>query len=230
MTELPVLCFFAHPDDETLAAGGTIARFAPDVDFAFAVPVTGIAGRVPLYFSDIENELTDDMHGRINALRRDCETALVKLGAQDSLLFFGGFPDNRMDDVPLLDLVHWLEVVLDEVQPRTILTHSPRCLNVDHRRCYEAVMVATRQSDITVLSGEVPGSTSVLEAWKPNLYVKLAQEHVNRKIAAMQAYQSEKRESPHPRSPTMLEALARVRGAECGSEFAEAFRIERWIW
>ena len=229
MIEPPVLCFFAHPDDETLAAGGTIARFAPDVEFAFAVPATGIAARVPICSAPTLKTASETQR-QINMLKQNCERAISILGvAESALLRFGKFPDNQLDDIPLLDLIHWLERIVVRLHPRTILTHAPQCLNVDHRYCYEAVMVATRQSNIAVLCGEVPGSTGVLAAWRPNLYVKLAQEHINRKIAAMESYESERRESPHPRSPGMLEALARVRGSECGAEFAEAFVVQRWV-
>lgn len=227
MLKSPILCFFAHPDDETLAAGGTIARFAPSVEFTFAIPATGIAARIPLFFGD---QIPKEVRSQIGELRQNCEKALFTLGIpDDTLVCFGGFPDNRFDGLSLLDLVHWLEKAMADARPRTILTHSPKCLNVDHRRCYEAAMTATRQSDVTVLCGEIPGSTGILQAWQPNFYVKLNPERVDRKITAMQAYRSERRESPHPRSPEMLEALARVRGSECGAEFAEAFEVRRWV-
>jgi LmbE family N-acetylglucosaminyl deacetylase len=94
------------------------------------------------------------------------------------------------------------------------------------------IAVATRpvvNSHIPILCGEVPSSTGYLRPvqWEPNLYVEVTEEELDAKIKAMQSYKGEARPDPHPRSPEVLKALAKVRGSESGYLFAEAFMIQR---
>jgi hypothetical protein len=63
--------------------------------------------------------------------------------------------------------------------------------------------------------------------WEPNLYVEVSEKDVRAKIKAMQTYKGEARPDPHPRSPEVLKALAKVRGSEAGFLFAEAFMVQR---
>ena len=87
----------------------------------------------------------------------------------------------------------------------------------------------TKSFHIPVLCGEVPSSTGYLRPtqWEPNLYVEVSEKDIQAKIKAMQAYIGEARLDPHPRSPEVLKALAKVRGSEAGLFFAEAFMIQR---
>ena len=91
-------------------------------------------------------------------------------------------------------------------------------------------VVATRPTasrQVTLLCGEVPGSTGYLKPtqWEPNLFIGLNEHELQCKIRAMQAYDSEVRTDSHPRSPEVLRALAKVRGSESGFFNAEAFMV-----
>ena len=137
-----------------------------------------------------------------------------------------------MDKHSLLEVIHWLEDVVAKVKPDLILTHHRYCTNVDHRYCHEAAVVATRPGvdhHVAVWCGEVPSSTGYLRPaqWEPNLYVDVSDEDVDKKIRAMEAYGGEVRPDPHPRSPEVIRALAKVRGSEAGFMWAEAFMIQK---
>ncbi len=221
-----VLTFFAHPDDETLSAGATIAKltcFGAEVHVA--IPATGIHSR--------RNTQDDkDLSAELDVLHCDCINALSVLGVNQNNIYLGGFSDNEMDKHTLLELVHWLENIISKVEPELILTHHHGCTNIDHRYCHEAVVVATRpvlNNHITVLCGEVPSSTGYLKPtqWEPNLYVKVSEDNLNSKIKAMETYKSEARPDPHPRSREVLNAFAKVRGSEAGYYFAESFMISK---
>ena len=223
-----VLMLFAHPDDETLAAGGTIARLVRGgTRIHVAIAATGsFARRNTVGAADLAAA-----HGR---LVEDARCAMAILGVTEGDLTLGPFPDNAMDTVPLLDVIQWLEAIIDDVKPQAVFTHHQRCTNIDHRICHEAAVVATRPlpgQRIALLAGEVPSSTGILRptGWEPNCYMALERRDLDSKIAAMQAYAGEARPSPHPRSPEVLTALATLRGAEAGTFFAEAFMIERWV-
>ncbi len=220
------LAFFAHPDDETLAAGATISKLTTlGARVHVALPATGIHSR--------RLRIDEDRRGtQLVELRDHCDRAMAVLGVQSGDIRLGEFPDNEMDRHPRLELVHWLEAVIADTNPDLILTHHRYCTNIDHQYCHEAVAVATRpglNNHIAVLCGEVPSSTGHLRPaqWEPNLYVKVTEEQLAAKIEAMETYKGEARPDPHPRSKEVLRALAKVRGSEAGFYFAEAFMLSR---
>lgn len=223
-TNKTVLSFFAHPDDETLAAGATFAKLHRlGAVVHVAIPATGILSRRG-------DEKTQQ--AQLQALREDCKAALDILGVSEKHIYLGDFPDNELDTVSRLKLTQWLEDIIAEVQPDIIFTHHLNCTNIDHRYCHEAAVVATRpgvRSHITVIAGEVPSSTGYLKPteWEPNLFIEISEEDLQKKIKAMQAYKGEARPDPHPRSSEVLSAYAKVRGSESGVMLAESFMIQK---
>ncbi len=221
-----VLAFFAHPDDETLAAGATIAKLTSlGVEVHVAIPATGVHSR-----RNIQKK--EKRKSDLLRLRQDCRKAMSILGIDSHNIYFGEFPDNEMDKHSLLEIVHWTEGILDKVNPDCILTHHRYCTNIDHRYCHEAIIVATRpglNDHVTVLCGEIPSSTGYLKPvqYEPNCYIEISKGHVEAKIKAMEAYKGEARLDPHPRSREVLKAIAKVRGSEAGFLFAESFMIQR---
>ncbi|MGE3274208.1 MAG: PIG-L deacetylase family protein [Vicinamibacterales bacterium] len=221
-----VLAFFAHPDDETLAAGATMHRLTrAGCRVHVAIPNTGIHSRRRV----LDQAARDQA---LPALRADCVAALSHLGVRADDIHLGEFPDNEMDRHTLLALVHWLEDIVARTQPDAVFTHHRFCTNIDHQYCHEAAVVATRPGTtchIPLFCGEVPSSTGYLRPtqWDPNFHVRVEPENLDAKVAAMEAYASEVRPDPHPRSPEVLRALAKVRGAEGGFFLAEAFMVQR---
>jgi LmbE family N-acetylglucosaminyl deacetylase len=222
-----VLTVFAHPDDETLAAGATLSKLIRlgGGNVHVAIPATGIHSR-----RNVEEE--QKRNSDLAELRKDCEKAMAVLGILPQNIHLGDFPDNEMDKHSLLETIHWLEAIIKKVNPDLILTHHRYCTNIDHQYCHEAVVVATRpglNDHMTVLCGEVPSSTGYLKPvqWEPNFYVEVSESDVESKIKAMETYRGEARPDPHPRSREVLKALAKVRGSESGFYFAEAFMIQK---
>ena len=221
-----ILTFFAHPDDEVLAAGGTIAKASSlGSEVHVLIPSTGIHSR----------RNTEDQEKResdLIKLHNDTQKALSVLGVRSNHIYFGKFDDNEMDKSSLLSVIYFLEEHLGEIKPDIILTHHYRCTNIDHRICYEAAVTATRPSQtchIPILCGEIPSSTGYLKPvlWEPNVYVELEKKFVETKVEAMRSYKGESMDDPHPRSSEVLRALAKVRGSEAGFFWAEAFSMIR---
>jgi LmbE family N-acetylglucosaminyl deacetylase len=221
-----VLCFFAHPDDETLSAGATISKLTRlGSEIHVAIPATGIHSR-----RNIQDDTSRESD--LKVLKSSCQEALRVLGISPERINLGEFSDNEMDKHSLLELIHWLENILRKVNPDLILTHHRYCTNIDHQYCHEAVVVATRPSvtsHIPVLCGEVPSATGYLRpaAWEPNYYIEVSEEDIDKKCRAMETYIGEARPDPHPRSREVLKALAKVRGSESGFLFAESFMIQK---
>ncbi|MGH2887129.1 MAG: PIG-L deacetylase family protein [Solirubrobacteraceae bacterium] len=223
-----MLVIAAHPDDEVLGAGGTIARLAKQRQEVYiAILGEGMTARS-------ESRATTDRE-QLTSLKSDSARAAERLGAAD--LFLHDLPDNRFDSVPLLDVVKIVEALVERIAPDTIYTHHAGDLNIDHTVTNRAVMAATRPTGdgvvSTVYAFEVPSSTEwsfgqVAPPFRPSVFVDIA-DTIDAKVEAMELYTSERRPFPHPRSPEALRALSSVRGAAAGLEAAEAFELARAI-
>jgi LmbE family N-acetylglucosaminyl deacetylase len=146
-----------------------------------------------------------------------------------------GLPDNRMDTVPLLEVVKVVEDLVKRFKPRVIYTHHPGDLNVDHGVAHRAVLTATRpmagQVVQAIYTFEVPSSTewafqTLHPAFRPNVFVDIS-DTLEAKVSAMACYDTETRKFPHPRSPEALRAIATRWGSVAGFQAAEAFELIR---
>jgi LmbE family N-acetylglucosaminyl deacetylase len=84
-----------------------------------------------------------------------------------------------------------------------------------------------------VLSYEVFSSTDAApanpaRAFLPNVFIDVT-EFLEKKLEIMGLYESELHAPPLPRALDSLRALARVRGATIGVEYAEAFMLVREV-
>lgn len=225
---MSILVIAAHPDDEVLGCGGTIARESARQAVHIVILGEGASSR--------HDRRSDAPAGELEALRTDARAAAKTVGA--AAVEFAGLPDNRFDAVPLLDIVKPVEQWIRRLEPDVIYTHHPGDLNVDHGVTFRAVLTATRPGTTArpvseIYAFEVPSSTEwafgrIGGVFRPNLFVDVS-ETMERKIAAMGCYRSESRPSPHPRSPEALRALGAYRGSAAGVGFAEAFEVIRLL-
>ncbi|MGO8755128.1 MAG: PIG-L deacetylase family protein [Gallionellaceae bacterium] len=223
------LVIAAHPDDEVLGCGATIARLAAE---GWAVHVLIVAEG-----STSRNAVRDPaMHeGKLSDLAKCAEAANRILGSAS--LKLNSLPDNRMDGVELLDIVKLVEAEIDRRKPCLVLTHHAGDVNIDHRVLHDAVIAACRpqpQHPVkNLLFFEVPSSTEWRPAasgmyFAPNYYYDVTA-YLEKKLEALRAYAPEIRSFPHPRSIEATEHLARWRGATVGYHAAEAFMLGRSI-
>lgn len=213
-----VLAVGAHPDDEVLGAGATLAKHADAGDEVHVLIVT--EGATQQY----------DDAAVVDQKRAEAEACGRRLGVES--VRFGDLPDMRLDTVPHVETNAVIERVVDDVAPDVVYTHSLRDVNRDHDAVHNSTLVATRPGSGVerVLAYEVPSSTDWAggdeAGFTPNVYVDVA-DHLDAKVEAFAEYESERREFPHPRSPESLRARARTRGAAAGTEAAEAFTLVR---
>ena len=218
-----VLVVAVHTDDEALGCGGTIAKHVAEGDTVYAVFLAdGVTSR--------PNATNEELEQRNSAAAK----AHQILGIEKAYML--GFPDNRMDSVPLLDIVQKLEGVLDEVGPQVIYTHHCGDLNVDHRITHQAVLTACRPvpgatvaeiSTFEVLSATEWNSPG-LNPFIPNVFIDISA-HLEVKMKALAAYELEMRDEPHARSLVNAKRLAEFRGSCVGVVAAEALSLVRLI-
>ena len=194
-----ILVVAAHPDDEVLGCGGTIARHADAGDHVQVLIVAEGATSRKLHRDRLQSG------DKVSALAQAAHSAGSILGAAGVELL--NLPDNRLDSLDRLDLIKQIEARIDLQRPQVVYVHHCGDVNVDHRRLHEAVVTACRpmpgQPVQRLLSFEVasssewqpPGSAPVFQ---PNWFVDISSQW-QRKQEALTAYASEMRPWPHAR-------------------------------
>lgn len=219
-----VLVVAAHPDDEVLGCGGTIAKLARAGE-TVDVLILGEGG----------TSRGTSQQGAVAALREAAQSAGRVLGVRRIIHL--GFPDNKLDTVPLLSVIQEIEAVVRALEPDVVFTQAGGDLNIDHSILFRASLTALRPLPDTcvrrVYAYEVASSTEwafgqFAPRFTPNTWVDIA-DTLDVKIAAMRCYESEVRPFPHPRSPEALEAQAKHHGASVGLNAAEAFMLVRAV-
>jgi len=221
-----VLVVAAHPDDEILGCGATIAKLAANgCNVNIAIMAEGLTSR------DKNRNVTANKE-ELNELAQTAKKAAKFIGAKNLELL--SLPDNRMDSMDLLDVVKEIESLKNKYKPDTIFTHNSTDVNIDHEIINRAVLTACRpvpgECVKTILSFEVQSSTE----WKtpyqfPANWYEDVSDYMEMKLKALEIYESEMREFPHARSIEAVEALGKWRGSNIGCRYSEAFILERNI-
>lgn len=214
------LVIVAHPDDEILGFGATGAKLVASGESVRAVFLCGgVAARGA---RPADHELLDDVR-----------SANRVLGFEDAV--FGDFPNIKMNAVPHLDIVQFIERQISEFKPDRVFTHHPEDLNDDHGHVARACLTACRLPQRQVPPGkvpsiyfmEIPSATdwsfaNSTNRFAPNVFVEI-DGWIDKKIEALSCYRNVMRPYPHPRSREVLDGLAVVRGGQAGLNRAEAF-------
>lgn len=230
MTEERVLVVAAHPDDEVLGCGGTIARFR---DAGCPVRVIFLAEGVTARFEPAEFD-TPEVREWSARRNRNAARALAVLGVAEDEIFTQSRPCCRLDQVALIDLTKEVERHIRDFRPTRLYTHAADDPNVDHGTVHRAVLPAVRPlgdpSLRAVFAFEVLSSTewNPLKPFAPTCFMDVSAS-IDRKVTALAAYDDEMRSPPHPRSPEVLHALGRYRGTQAGVDYAEAFMLVRGV-
>jgi len=222
MLKRTVLVVAAHPDDEVLGCGGTIALHLMNEDEVYI-----------LFMSDGVSSRIHINNGEIKKRKQNAINASSALGVENKPIFL----DNRMDQEALLDIVQPLEKIIYDIRPEVVYTHHIGDLNIDHQITHKAVMTACRPQPefcvkeiytFEVLSSTRWNSQTTMNIFTPNVFIDITKIW-RKKTNALFCYKNELREFPHARSYKGVEALANYRGVSVGVEYAEAFQLERKI-
>jgi len=226
-----ILIVVAHPDDEILGLGGTMASLITNYGVKTKVVILGegITSR-----SDIRDPELWESELKIH--RNNILAAQKAIGYHEVAIY--SFPDNRFDSVALLDIIKTIEKEKQEFNPDVIFTHHGGDVNIDHQRTFEAIITCCRpmanENVKTIITFETMSGTE----WRastdpkhfvPNFFVAIGEDELAKKIKAMESYEYEKREYPHPRSPEALKIVAQRWGIANGISYAEAFCLVRNI-
>ena len=212
-----VMVFSAHPDDETLGAGGTILRHISQGDEVYWVVFT-------LYLSDSDEEYKNYRIELVNRVASEYGFSGV---------FTFDFPAGELDRVGYRNLIDRTIKVVKKVKPDIVYTVGASDINTDHDYVHRTVMVATKPvyGVKEIYAYEIPSSTnwafSEKSSWfKPNLYVDI-ERFMDRKMKILSLFEDQIFEYLHARSLESVKALAMYRGSSVGFRYAEAFMVLR---
>ena len=221
---MKMLVIAAHPDDEVLGCGGYMARFSEHGEVFTAIVTEGCSTQYAGHNSDV----------LIERKKKAALEANLLLGVRE--VFFGDFPDMRLDTVSHVDINKFLARIVSDIEPDLVLTHHPGDINLDHQLVYKSTMVAVRPTGCCapdILLYETPSSTEWQgydrnTAFIPNLFIDIT-DTLERKLEALLYYDLELRAFPHPRSEGGIRAYASYRGLAAGLCAAEAFCLTRAV-
>lgn len=217
MSNKSVLVIAAHPDDELLGVGGTLALHAEQGDCVTCVIVAAGA-------------LKHDTDGRLG-VHGHARRAAEVLGVTDQRLL--NFPDQGLDRLSLVEIITPLESIVEEVRPDVVYLQYGYDINRDHQILFQAALVATRPIERfirTIYAFDTVSSTewAYPRSFVPDTWVDISAT-LQRKIDAMACYESELRDWPHPRSLHSLRVKAESAGSQVLANAAECFMTIRRI-
>ena len=215
-----ILVIAPHPDDETLGAGGTIAKLS---SLGHEVSVLIVSGHLPPLYSRDAYETTV----------REAKAAFKILGVSDHA--FLEIPATFIGNEPIHVLNGRLEAVIRRLDPQIVLCNYPD-RHIDHRLIFDSVMVATRPvgkgvgiellAAYETLSETHWNAPHIEPNFVPDWVVDISGQ-IQKKLQALKCYASQVSDSPGPRSLEAVEALGKFRGTQAGFAFGEAFHVIR---
>lgn len=210
-----VLVIAAHPDDELLGCGGTVALHTR-------------AGHEVTSVIMCEGESL--RYGQQGVGQPEhIKAAAQTLGVRDVRPL--GFPDQRLDTMPLTELITPLDQIVKEVRPEIVYVQFGGDINRDHHLLFQAALVATRPTACWVRAVYAFDTASSTEWAFPRSFTADTWVDISAtleiKLAAMACYTSEVRPYPHPRSLESLRYRAHAWGNQQCLDAAEAFMTVR---
>lgn len=203
-----VLVLAPHTDDGEFGCGGTIARFCEEGASVFYIAFSAAEKAVPPEYPE-------------DALRQEVREATAALGLPAENLrvlhyLVREFPLHRQEILD--DMIR----IGREIRPDLVLLPSPNDTHQDHATVAAEGFRAFKT--VSMLGYEIPWNNLTFNT---NAFVFLEDRHIAKKVEALKCYKSQ--QDRHYASEDFVRGLARTRGTQVGSRYAEVFDVVRWI-
>jgi LmbE family N-acetylglucosaminyl deacetylase len=203
-----VLILAPHTDDGEFGCGGCISKWLDEGKEVYYVA-----------FSSAEKSVPEGMPKDI--LKKEVQEAAKVLGIPpDNLILF----DYPVREFPLYrqQILEDMIRLMTELRPELVLLPSTADTHQDHQTISQEGFRAFKK--VSIIGYEMPYNNL---NFTTDLFVILEEKHVVRKIEALKCYKSQIGR-PYA-AESFIRSLARVRGTQIGTEYAEAFEVIRWV-
>ena len=215
---MKILIFAPHNDDEVLGAGGTLSKFANQGNDVFVCEVTSGENKVI-----------------VDKIKSEALKAHAIIGVKQT--FFLDLPVVAINQVPVSEINEKMLEIVKIVDPEIAFIPHKGDIHTDHVEVAKSAMVALRPVTAPNLKAIYAYETlsetewnipSVENAFIPNVWSDITN-YLEIKLQAMNCYQTQIKEFPHPRSLEAIEALAKYRGSNICVKYAESFSLIRSV-
>ena len=203
-----ILILAPHTDDGEFGCGGSIAKFLEQGSNVYYIA-----------FSTAKESVPEGLPQ--NILEKEVKEATKRLGIKPENLIIYGFQVRKLNYIRQ-DILEELVKLKKEINPDLVFIPSPNDLHQDHSTVAMEGMRAFKQT--TILAYEVPWNNLT---FNNQCFIKLTEKHVKQKVYALDAYNSQKTRI-YAREDFIV-SLAKTRGVQVSTEYAETFEVIRWI-
>lgn len=206
-----------HPDDETLGAGGTILKYK---DSGYKI-----------YWFNITNMKEEYGFNKNMIANRKVEIKKVLNAYKFDDFFDLGLKPTGLDEYPLNFIITKISKIFMKIKPNVVILPYRNDIHSDHRIVFKSASVCKKVFRYPfikkILMMEVLSETDFSvkgKSFYPNFFIDIS-DYLDRKVKIMKFYKSELGKKPFPRSLENIKALATIRGAMAGCNYAEGFVI-----
>jgi len=201
-----ILVLAAHTDDGELGCGGTIARFVEEGKEVYYVAFSTAGAPEPYTPEVVKAEIT---------------RAMQVLGIpEERLILF---------DYEIRKLGYRRQEILDdlirlkrEIDPEIIFLPCGYDIHQDHNTVHKEGLRAFKE--FTILGYELFWNNITFHS---SHFVPLKERHIQKKLDALECYDSQKHR--HYVDEEFIRGLARARGVQIAQKYAESFDVIRWV-
>lgn len=222
INDMKVLVVSPHPDDETLGAGGTIMRLISEGHKVYWLNMTCIKPNQKCFSKEMIE-------------KREIQLKEISEYYFFSKIYHLNLPTTELDNCNANDVIGRITEIMHEVRPQLLILPDYNDAHSDHKKTFEWCYVCSKNFRFPfikqIMTMEILSETDFgrPEApFTPNYFVDIS-DFMEKKIKAMQIYDTELGNPPFPRSLENIKALATTRGATAGVRYAEAFRLVKYV-
>ena len=197
-----------HTDDGELGAGGTVSRLIE-------------SGANVYYFAFSTAEKSIPKEFEKNVLKTEVMNATAKLGIKKENVKIYNYEVRKLN-YARQEILEDLIKHRNELKPDLVLMPSLSDIHQDHSAIAQEGLRAFKNT--TILGYELIWNNLTFNTTS---FVMLDKKHVQSKCNALKEYKSQGKRNYM--SEDFIFSLAKTRGVQIGSQYAESFEVVRWV-
>jgi LmbE family N-acetylglucosaminyl deacetylase len=203
-----ILVLAPHTDDGELGCGGSIAKFCTSGSEVYYAAFCLCAKSLPAGMP-------------VNTLEQECKKATEILGVPASNLILFNYEVRELPASRQKILEELLQLN-KQIKPDMVFLPAASDIHQDHQVIHQEGIRAFKNT--TFAGYELPWNNY---SFHTNFFIQLTDREVAAKISALKEYKSQSHRNYMQED--FIRSLAKVRGVQANTEYAEAFEIYKWI-